>query len=81
MIKIKGEIDGRDVLVFGLSHANLDRLRAGGLDGGIHIKGEEMGIAFDIPITAGPSERAMIEVFARGIGPQTRVHIDPELKS
>ena len=76
MIKIR---KGRTVL-FGLSHANLDRLRADGLDGFIRIGREELGIDVDIMITAGESEQVMMQHFAKGIGPETRVKIDERLK-
>lgn len=53
MIKIR---KGRTVL-FGLSHANLDRLRADGLDGFIRIGREELGIDVDIMISPARASR------------------------
>lgn len=77
MIKIrKGHL-----VVLGLSHANLDRLRADGLDGFIRIAGEELGIDITILITAGETEQAMMEHFAASVGPDTKVNIDPRFKS
>ena len=70
-----------NVVVLGLSHANLDRLREAGLSGGIQISGKELGIDVDIWITAAPDERAMIRAFQDGIGPETDVRIDKRLTS
>ena len=77
MIKIRKD----RVVLLGLSHANLDRLRADGLDGFIRIAGEELGIDITILITAGETEQAMLEHFASSVGPDTKVTIDPRFKS
>lgn len=82
MMKIRAEVPslGGDVLIVGLSHANLDRLRQDGLNGHIRIDGKELGIAFDILLTAAPTERDMMRAFADGVSAGTKVHIDPRLK-
>lgn len=70
-----------NLILLGLSHANLDRLRADGLKGGISIKGEELGVAVDIFITAAPTEAHMLDAIAIRIGPETQVRVDKKLKS
>ncbi|MBB5051101.1 hypothetical protein HNQ36_001055 [Afipia massiliensis] len=68
-------------ILLGLSHANLDRLRADGVKGGIHIKGAELLLDFDIYITAAPNEGILLEAMSDMIGPDTKVNIDKRLKS
>jgi hypothetical protein len=68
--------DGTRVVLLGLSHANLDRLRSMGLSGYIEIKAADMDIPHDILITAAETEQVLLEAFAGGIGPNTKVHID-----
>lgn len=80
MLKAKGIIDGRPTLVIGLSHLNLDRLRADGLSGCILIRADEYGISHDIQITAAETEAVLLEVFAPNVGPDTKVHISDKLK-
>jgi hypothetical protein len=77
MMKIK---QGNKILL-GLSHANLDRLRADGLKGAIKVAGKDLGIDVDIYITAAETEAVMLQEFAAGIGPDTEVKIDKRLKS
>lgn len=81
MMKIKAEINGRDLLVLGLSHANLDKLRADGLQGKIVVDGKELGLDVDIWITAAENEQVMLRAFQDGINAGTKVHIDQRLKS
>jgi hypothetical protein len=73
--------DGRPVTLvfFGLSHANLKRLKAGAL---IKFNGETMHLGGDIEfvIFAGTDEREMGREVAKFIGPETDVNIDPRLK-
>ena len=71
---------GRTVIL-GLSHANLDRLRADGLQGAIRVLGKDIGADIDIFITAAETEQAMLEAFHDNIGPETKVNIDKRLKS
>ncbi len=78
--RIKGP-DG-DIVLLGLSFANLDRLRADGMKGFINIKATDIGGApFDIMITAAATEADMATMLAEFIGPDTKVHIDEKLKS
>jgi hypothetical protein len=72
--------DGRKILLLGLSHANLDRLRADGMSGFIEIKGKDMGIPIDVVITAGVNEAEMAAAMAAFVGPDTDVRMDEKLK-
>lgn len=73
---------GRQILLIGLSHRNLDKLRADGLKGHVKINGDEVGIAgWDLMITAGESEAAIAHALQEFIGPETKVHVDEKLKS
>lgn len=81
MMKLKATLGGREVLVLGLSHDNLDRLREQGLAGKIVIDGKELGLTVDIWITAAESEAVMLRSFQEGITAGTKVRIDPRLKS
>jgi hypothetical protein len=76
-----GEKDGKPIrlVIFGLSHKNLDKLREG-LP--IKFNGESAGLASDVEIVifAGESEQAMQREFRDMIGPETDVHIDPRLR-
>jgi hypothetical protein len=73
VLKGKGQRNGRETLIFGLSHMNLERLKE---DMPIHIHGEEMSIPYDIVIFAGETEEAMAEMVAN---PDTIIHrIDPK---
>ena len=74
-------VDGRKYLVIGLSNANLDRLRADGMNGFIKIDGKEMNLPIDMLISAGSDETSMTRAFAALIGPETRVHISEKVKS
>jgi hypothetical protein len=65
-----------NMIVLGLSHANLDRLRAEGIKAAIKIDGKELGIDVDIFITAGETEAVMFQQFERGIGPNTKIKIE-----
>lgn len=81
MMKLKATAGDRQIIVLGLSHANLDRLREQGLRGKIVVDGAEMGLDADIWITAAPTESAMMDAFGSAIGPDTKVHIDRRFKS
>lgn len=72
--------DGRSYLVIGLSHANLDKLRADGTRGYIKIVGAEMQLPIDV-ITAGETEASLTHDLAEFIGPDTKVRISKKLKS
>jgi hypothetical protein len=79
VIKAIGTMNGREVLMVGLSFGNLDRFRAEPGDTFIKIDGRELGIALDVLIFSGETEAHMAELMK--IGPQTLVHVDPRLKS
>jgi len=81
MIKAIAMVDGHKTLILGLSFANLDRFRAQPLDTFIRIDGEEMGLPFDVMIVSGRTEAEMADVMSGGFGPDTKVVIDPKLKS
>lgn len=81
MIKAVMAQRGRKLLLIGLSHANLDRLRADGLNGFIRIDGPVIGISHDIMITAGSTEAEIADALSDMIGPDTKIHVDPRLKS
>lgn len=81
MIKIKGRIGKSSLVILGLSHANLDRLRAEGLKGAIKVEGKPLGLDADIWITAADTEATMVDAFREGINADTIVHIDDRLKS
>lgn len=72
--------DGRDILLIGLSHANLDRLRQDGTKGCIKIDGKLMGLSVDLLITAADTEAHIVDALSDLIGPETKLHIDPRLK-
>jgi len=75
--------DGRHLLVIGLTFANLDYLRRTPGDGFIKVDGRPLGIDVDIMIFSGNNEAALADIITKadGIGPSTRVVIDPKLKS
>jgi hypothetical protein len=67
------------LVVLGLSHKNLDKLREGQP---IKFNGAAVRLDDDIEflIFAGETEQAMQKEFAQFIGPDTEVHIDPKLR-
>lgn len=83
MMKAKLFIDGRTVIVIGLSHATLEELKGLSLDQYIEIKGEDLDlpIPLDILITAAKDEQEMLRAFQDGIREDTKLSIDPRLKS
>jgi hypothetical protein len=73
--------DGRTIMMIGLSFGNLDRFRKAPGDSFIRVNGKEMGLPLDVLIFSGETEAACAETMREAIGPETRVHIDPRLKS
>lgn len=67
---------GRSLVILGLSHVNLQRLKEGKA---IKIDGNELGISVDISIFSGETEQTMAKDIAEFIGPQTEVKIDRRL--
>jgi hypothetical protein len=81
MIKATATIGDRTLMVIGLSFKNLEKFRAEPGDTFIRIDGKEMGLPIDVLIFSGETEAHMQTMMARAIGPDTKVHIDPRLKS
>jgi hypothetical protein len=81
MIKAIISNSRRKIFLIGLSHGNLDRLRRDGMEGFICIDGSEHGLSHDIMITAGESEADMLDHLKKFIGPDTKINVDPKLKS
>ena len=74
MIKATGKgPSGRHTLFVGLSFGNLDKFRAAPLDSHIMIKGEELGLPFDVLIFSGRTEAEMVEWIKEEIDPDTKV--------
>jgi hypothetical protein len=81
MLKIKAELDGRTVVMLGLSFGNLDKFRAKPGDTYIRIDGKEMDLPIDIMLFSGETEMKLMEMVASFIGPDTKLNIDSKLKS
>jgi len=73
--------NGEKVLYVGLSFGNLDKFRAQPLHTHIRISGKEVGCDHDIIIFSGTTEQEMMDMMLDGIGPQTKLNIDPKLRS
>lgn len=71
--------NGRSYLIIGLSHANLDKLRADGTQGFIKINGDEMQLPIDVIITAGETETTLAADLSEFIGPDTKVHVSKKV--
>lgn len=71
--------DGRSLLMIGFG--NLDRFRAEPGDTFIRIDGREMELPIDVLIFSGETEAHLHTLMAKAIGPLTKIHIDPKLKS
>lgn len=70
--------DGTQLLVLGLSFANLDKFRAEPGDTYIKIKGKDVGLPVDVMIISGRTEADLASMVS--IGPDTKVFIDDKLK-
>lgn len=80
MLKMMGisEKNGHTVVTLGLSHRNLDLLRAGRP---IMFNGNDVGLPdVEFIIFAGKDERTMQREVAGAIGPETELRIDPRFK-
>jgi hypothetical protein len=73
--------NGRRLLMIGLSFGNLDKFRAEPGDTYIKINGKDMNLPFDVLIFSGETEAHMQSKMAGNIGPNTKIHVDPKLKS
>lgn len=81
MIKFVFDDDeGRTYLGLGISRENVNRLTAGKP---IRVDLKEMGVSIDghVMIYFGETERELQQAVAEFIGPETKVNIDPRLKS
>lgn len=72
--------DGRTILVIGLSHGNLARLRADGLNGHIRIDGKSKNLPIDIMISAAETEFDIARSLQAFVTADTKVFVDPKLK-
>lgn len=73
--------NGRTIVIIGLSFGNLDKFRREPGETFIRIDGKELGIPVDLMIFSGETEAHCAESLAGGIGPNTKVHVDPKLRS
>lgn len=73
--------DGRTIVMLGLTFGNLDTFRREPGDTYIKIDGKEMGLPVDIMIFSGETEAHCAKSLSGGIGPDTKVHIDPKLRN
>lgn len=60
MVKAKAHLNGKEVLVLGLSFGNLDKFKSEPLDTFILIDGKEFGIPLDIMIVSGKTEDEIV---------------------
>jgi hypothetical protein len=81
LIKATATLGDRTLLMIGLSFGNLDKFRAEPGDTFIKIDGKEMELPIDVLIFSGTTEADMHKMMAHSIGPDTKVHIDPKLRS
>jgi hypothetical protein len=81
MIKAIATLNGRTMLMLGLSFKNLDKFRAEAGDTYIKIDGKEMNLPIDVMLFSGETEAHLAQLIEKGIGPDTIVHTDPKLKS
>lgn len=75
MVKAKGTIGGKQVVILGLSFGNLDRFKAEPGDTFIRIRGEEIGIPHDILVISGETEKDIAEMLSAGFDEDTKVHL------
>ena len=73
--------DGRSILLIGLSFRNLDIFRTEPGDTFIKIEGKELGLPVDVMIFSGETEAHCAEYVSGRIGPATKIHVDPKLRS
>lgn len=71
---------GRRTVLLGLTHENLDRLRADGTKSHIQIDGAALGIPHDIWITAAADEHELMSAIQHAITPDTKLYISDKLK-
>lgn len=81
MIKATATQGDRTIMVIGLSFKNLDKFRSEPGETFIRIDGKEMGLPVDVLIFSGETEAHCAESLNGTIGPDTKIHIDPKLRS
>jgi hypothetical protein len=81
MIKATATQGDRTIMVIGLSFKNLDKFRAEPGETFIRIDGKEMGLPVDVLIFSGETEAHCAQSLSGTIGPDTKVHVDPKLRS
>jgi len=74
MLKATGMIDGRPVILLGLSFENLKRFTEAPADTFIQIHGRELGLPHDILIFSGETEDAMAKLVMRWMRPGRTTH-------
>ncbi len=72
MIKATATLDGRQLLVIGLSYGNLRKFLSEPGETFIKIDGKAMDLPIDVLIFSGETEEAMAKIMP--IGPDTKVH-------
>jgi hypothetical protein len=72
---------GRAILVLGLSFGNLKKFRDEPRDTHIKIDGAAMGLPLDVMIFSAENDSALAAFMSEFIGPDTKLHIDPRLRS
>jgi hypothetical protein len=81
MIKATAQMNGRTMLILGLSFKNLDKFRAEPGDTFIKIDGRQMDLPIDVMIFSGETEAHLANLVQNSVGPMTKVYVDPKLKS
>ena len=81
MLKATAQLNGRTVLMLGLSFRNLDKFRAEPGDTFIKIDGTKMNLPIDVLLFSGETEAHLTKLIEKGMGPDTIIHIDPKLRS
>ena len=81
MIKATATLGDRKLLMIGLSFSNLDKFRREPRDTFINIDGKEMGLPIDVLLFSGETEAHMTAMMMDYISKETKIHVDPKLKS
>jgi len=68
-------------MVIGLSFRNLEHFRDKPGDTFIKIDGKEMGLPLDVVIFSGETDAHCVDAISDMIGPDTRVHVSPRMRS
>lgn len=81
MIKATLSQGDKKIVLLGLSFDNIERMRADPLNDFIKINGAELGMSHDIWITAARTDAELGELLLGSVDANTKIHIDPKLKS